>query len=642
MILEVRKIARSFGSKILMGLLVLTFGIWGVGDMLQKSNGNINVATVGDRDISLQEYKRDIYRETEKLKQTYGKQFTPEMLQAFDVERKVLQLLVDKNLLVLESKEIGLTVGDADVARNIRNNSSFFNDKGQFDKDKFENMLKVKGLSEKSFIQKLREDMAVNLLLGTISSAPTAPKKLAQTLLAARKEQRIVDIYTISSALVNAIASPNEKQLTDYYNSHVADFTAPEYRTISYVTITPDFAKKSMIIDKEKISEKDIEIAYHEREAEFKKSEQRAVEQLLFGSEEAAKKAYDSIIAGKKFEQVAKEAKILNVDSISLGMVEKSNIPEIAAEQVFSLKVGAITEAIKSPFGWHIFRVKEILPAATLPLSEVKDKISKDLEQLASENAMVNLSTKLDDAIAGGSNLNEIAKEFGLTVKKLPTIDKNGKLTNGELEKTLPKNKKFLDVAFKTDEKTESSLISGADGVSYMLRVESVQPEQLLSQEVVKSKLISAWTMQEKKQHLEQLANKVAQDFNSNAERVATINKYNIPAPKTLTIGRSNAASIKLPAKMLADIFSHQIGTQTNAFMQENGDYLVAVVKSIIPANFSDKDAAISAELSDINKQYQNLVQNEITEQYLRYLAKKHKVSINLSALNAAKEVSGE
>lgn len=642
MLVEFRQNARKFGSKLLMGLLIITFAIWGVGDMLRQSNDNVSVATVGGRSVSLQEYKRDVYRETEKLRQNFGKEFTPEMVKAFDIERQVLQRLIDKNLLALESKEIGFMVSDADVARNIRNNSAFFDEKGQFDKSKFENMLRVTGQTEKNFAQKMREDIAVSLLLNTITSAPAAPEKLAQTLLTARREQRVVDIYTISPTLVNAIPVPNDKQLTEYYNSHAAEFTAPEYRTISYVLLTPEFAKKSIAADKAKISEKDIETAYHEREAEFKKPERRKVDQLLFGSEEAAKKAYDAIASGKTFDQVAKDVKILNSNSISLGVVEKTNIPEVAAEQVFSLKLDAITTPVKSPFGWHVFRVSEILPAATLQLSEVKEKIAKDLEQSSSENAIVSLSNKLDDAIAGGSNLAEAAKDLGITVNKLPAIDKNGKLVTGEIEKTLPKNEKFVEVAFKTDEKTESSLIAGAGGTSYMLRVEAVQPERLLPQEELKNKLVSGWTMQEKKQHLEKLANKIADDFNSNAERVATVNKYNLPTPKTVTVNRKSATSLKLPAKMIAEIFTSLVGKTTTAFMQENGDYSIAVVKSIIPSNFSEKDATVSAELHDINKQYQGLVQKELSEQYLAYLAKKHRVSINLSALNALKEESSK
>ena len=112
MITKIRSIAKGIGSKILMGLLVLTFGVWGVGDMLRRGGSSVSVASVGDASIPVQEYAQGVYRETEKLKSIFGDKFTPEMAKNFGTPQRVLQQLIDKQLLIQEARAIGLRIGE--------------------------------------------------------------------------------------------------------------------------------------------------------------------------------------------------------------------------------------------------------------------------------------------------------------------------------------------------------------------------------------------------------------------------------------------------------------------------------------------------------------------------------------------------
>ncbi len=638
MLAKFRSVARGIGSKILMALLILTFGVWGVEDMMRQSSSNVTVATVGDIKISYLEYQRDLRNETEKLRQMLGKNATPEILKNLHIEPQVLQHMIDERLLKLESKKIGLQVSDEDVANNIRKNQAFLDDKGKFSKQNFELFLRSNGQTEKMYIEKTRDDMAVNLLLTPIISTNNIPENATKILLSSREEQRKIDVYTISSSLVSSTPNPDKNQLQEYYDSNIAEFTVPEYRTLSYILLTPEDAQKiSKKSDKNRLGEKDIETIYHERIDEFKKPERRKVDQLLFANEDIARKAYEAIRMGKSFEEVEKDSNILNPKTISLGLVEKSNILEAASEKVFSLDIGASSEPIQSSFGWHIFRIKEIVPAATQPLEEVRPLLEKDLEQQANENTLTDLSEKIDDAIAGGSTLNEVAKEFELKVMALSAINKNGKLLDGSIEKNILKDETFLDTAFKTDEKTESAMINAKDGSKYMLRVESINPEHVLPLEEVKAKLISAWITQEKKRKLAELAKTISVDFATASSRESTIKKYSLPPPNVMIISQKNndkKLPVEIPEQMIKDIFSKLSGGASNAFAQGNADsYSIAVIKEIISITHNEKDSKYNAIKSNIGTEYRNSMRDEIVAQYLRSLAKKHPISINEAAL---------
>lgn len=624
---------RSIGSKILLALLIITFGVWGIADIFTGRGGNATVASVVGEHITAEEYQRGVYRETEKLRAMLGKQFNPEMAKNFGIEPRVLQNLIDNRLLVLESKSMGLRVSDADVVRNIRTSQNFQGESGNFSKGQFEAMLKATGQTEKEFIQKMREDMAVKLLITTITENIPPPEHASAILLAARGEERTVDIYTITPALIKAPNAPNDDILKAFYDANAKDYTTPEYRKISYVTIAENSIKKTA-----EPSEAAIESAYKDRAEEFKKPERRKVSQLLFGNEDSAKKAYAEIKGGKTLEEIKKTAHILNPTSISLGLLEKANVPTDAAEQVFALKVGEITTPIKSAFGWHIFQVSEILPAATQPLAEVKAQIVSDLQKIESENALSKLSNQLEDAIASGASLADAAKEFGLKITSLPEIDKSGRLANGEVAKEIPVAEKFLEIAFKTDEKTESQLITGKAGISYILRVESIAPEHLQDFADVKAKLITGWTNQEKEKQLTSTAQKIAEEFANGSAREKSIKTYGLPVPSSVTVSRSKDATSKLPAPMVMDIFAKKIGGSTGAFVLPSGDFAIAVIKNITPAKLDEKNPKTASELADIKKQYNTSVQNEIIDEYLKHLAHKYKISVNLPALQIKNE----
>lgn len=642
MLTKFRSIANGVGSKILVGLLVLAFGVWGIEDMLRRPDSSVIVATVGDIKIPYSSYLKTLNNETDRMRQMLGGAATPQDLKNLALGPQVLKNMIDEQLLVMESRRMGFKVSDEDVANSIRKNPELHDDKGQFSKKNFEYLLRANGMTEKMYIEKTRENMAIKLLLSSVVSLATLPENAAQTLLASREEKRTVDVYTIPLSLITSVPEPKKEQLDEYYNSHIDEFTAPEFRTLSYVMITPEDAKKAAKSSNGTEASKDIETAYHERIDEFKKPERRKVEQLLFSTEDAARKASEDIKKGKTFEQISKEDTVLNQKAISLGLVEKSNVPEVAADKVFTLEVGAASEPIKSSFGWHIFRVTEIIPPTTQPLEEVRGLLEKDMEAQNNENILTDFSNKIEDSIAGGSTLAEIAKEFDLKVITMLPIAKNGKTANGTYEKDIPTDPKFMETAFKTEEKTESPLISVTGGNKFIVRVEKIDPQHVLAQDEVKSKVTAAWIEQEKQKQLAELANKIFTEFHNASSVEAVAKKYSLGVPSSMNVSQKNDVSEKsssdLPQRMIKDIFSRQAGKATGAFLQNNGSYAIAVVKNIIAADSNNKDPQYSAKISNIETEYKNDMNGEIVDEYLLLLAKKYPITRNEEALKVRVE----
>ncbi len=621
MLNQFRTFSSGIGAKLLMAFLIMTFAVWGVGDMLRSPGHKAAVATIGDTKITVGAYQRAVQQQTEKLRRAFGDKYSPDLLKNLNIEQQVMQSLVQDALLKQEAKKLQLIPGDSDIARSIRTTPAYQDGAGNFDKARFVAALNQSGMSEKNYIDQQRGEMATALLVNAIDSVQPSLPGAAALLYQARESRREITIYRLTPSLVSNIGEPKQADLEAYHTRNTALFTLPEYRSISYIVIKNDDVRK-----KATVTDKELRQAYEERLEDFRRPERRSVEQLLFSSEDKARAAYEQIKAGKSFADIAKSGDILNKDSVSLGKIERSHIIDAAQEEVFSIKDGETTAPIKSSFGWHIFRVKGIEAASVAPFEEAREQLRKELEIHAAENALGKLTNTLEDALAGGSTLKEAAAELGLTVQTIANIDRDGKTPEGA-QKTIPDLDRFLETAFKTDEKSESSLISSKGGMSYILRVDSATPERVRPLEDVKAAAIEGWKKEERLKRLEALATDIAKKLSDKSTREATLEKYDLSPAYNGEIKRSTHSSgdFDWPSALSQDAFSRKPGEATAPFlMLSSGDYAVAVVGEAASSDV----AADKTKIAEIDKELKMHVQSELFAQYLNYLVGKHPVSI--------------
>jgi len=635
MLNELRSLAGNLGAKLLLAFLVITFGIWGIGDMLRHNGRNVNIATVGDKNISLEEYQRSLRRETENVRQAIGENYSPEMLKTLDLPHHVLHDLVTQTLLKLESASLQIVPSDTDVVRRIRSNQRFQDSKGNFDKNIFEAFLRNNGISEKIYVDHLRQDIASGIIADTLMASVPLPETAVQTLYEARNQERTATLYILGTSSIPT-AKPDDAQVEAYYHAHENEFKAPEYRSISYVSFT-----NADVQAKATVSEDELKGAYQERIDEFKKPERRVVDQLIYDSEDKAKKAAAMLKAGTSFDQVAKTTPIINKNATSMGKTQRDQLVESAEDAVFSLPKDGFTDPIQSPFGWHIFRVTAIEPPATASFEESRAAIEKDLKQKSGEEALNKMANSLEDSLAGGSTLPEAAKEFGLTIHTVGPLDRAGRSPDDSPAKGLPEFDKFIDTAFKTEEKTESSLVSSKGGLNYLLRVDSITPAHLRNLAEVKSQATANLQRQELNKHMAALAEDLAKKFSvaSTREALITSDKLKISPVGPFKQSDQKSGELKLPQSLKADIFSHKPGESTSAYPLDNGDYAIAVVKDIIPADKSSKN---DKALADIREEIGNAARHEILEEYTRYLGGKYAITVNQSLLEAPSDNAAE
>ena len=107
-----------------MGFLVISFAIWGIGDMFRGFTRN-EVATIGGTEISIEQFRQYYSERLQQLGRQIGRPITPDDARARGLDRQLLGQLIAETTIDEQAKRLRLGASDADIAQRIANDPSF-------------------------------------------------------------------------------------------------------------------------------------------------------------------------------------------------------------------------------------------------------------------------------------------------------------------------------------------------------------------------------------------------------------------------------------------------------------------------------------------------------------------------------------
>src|SRR3954447_4338237 len=329
---------------VVMGVLIISFGVWGIADIF-KGFGQSTLATVGRTEISINEF-RQLY--TDKLQQIgrqFGRPLTMDQARAFGIDRQLLQQTIAEATLDEEARRLGLGQSDAETMRMIVNDPNFKGVGGNFDPQRFQALIRQFGFSEQRYVADQRRVSLRRQIAGTITAGLEPPKTMIEALSRFQNEQRSIEYVKLDAAHAGTIDPPSPETLAAYFEDHKTQFRAPEYRKVSFVTVTPDVIGKWS-----EVSDEDARKLFEQRRDQLGTPEKREVSQMVFPSVEEASAARNRLTSGLSFEDLAKE-RGLNASDLDLGLVAKSGILDPAiADASFSLPSGEVSQPVQGRF----------------------------------------------------------------------------------------------------------------------------------------------------------------------------------------------------------------------------------------------------------------------------------------------------
>ena len=390
---------------LLMAMLVLGLGGFGIENF---SGGGSSVAKVAGRQISADDYARQMQQQLNNMSQQFGQSINMEQARAMGLDRQVLIGLIDLTAQDAEADRLGLSVGDAVVASAITEMNAFKGVNGKFDRETYGALLRQRNMSEPRFESQLRDDMARQLLTGAIRGGFSSPAALTTHFQAWMGEHRDVSVLRLNEAdLETQIAPPSDADLQAWYQAHISQFTRPEAKTIAYAVIAPADLEAKVSLD-----EAALRAAYEQNIDHYVQPERRLVERLVFPDEASAKAASERIAAGGDFADEVR-TRGLSLDDIDLGDVSRTDLGP-AGDAVFALSEPGVTGVSQSSLGPAIFRVNAVLPAQETAFEAARAELEADQRAIAARKEIDAKVNTVEDSLAGGATIEDLAREQGM------------------------------------------------------------------------------------------------------------------------------------------------------------------------------------------------------------------------------------
>jgi len=624
-----RKSANTIFIKAFLGLLILSFAAWGIGDIFRGRAANTAVATVGDTEIPAEAFRAEFARELQRMSQVFGQQISREQGQAMGIGNLLVGRLVQTALINESARDLGLLVTDAHILDEIKHTPEFFNDAGQFDRNIFINILSRNGFSEDSYVARMRENISRQQYLGPIRDGALAPKQLVKALYAHAAEQRTAEVIRIEHANLLNVKTPSEDELAKYHKDNAANFMAPEYRTLTAIVL-----QGATIAEGIAVSEDDIQTAYNEREADYLTPETRTLRQVMTNDEASAKKAKLLLDSGKTIAEVVTEvgANPAMTDIGDFTTADASNLSPDIATAVFNLPKGGRSEALKSPLGWHVFEVVAIKPSVVKPLAEVHDELAKAVKMDRALTSLFDLSNKTEDLLGGGMTFEEAAQELGITATHIAAVDAQGFGVDGKPVQT-PYLTDITKEAFKLGEGQDSQMTEVADGNAFVVvRVDAITAPALRPLDSVKKQVAQAWDAKQRAEIAAKLA-KAVQDRLAAGEAASVVAQsigFTATVTKPFTRDGKGLETNALPASAIESLFTLKTGEVASA--EGTGAHTVARLLAITPATVDTGSSAYRA----VEKKAQTDMQSDLLSQLSVALEGSYGVTINQKAINDA------
>lgn len=591
---------------LLMGLLIVSFAFWGIGDVF-RGFGAQTVAKVGATEIRIDEYRRAFNDRLQDIGRQINRPFTPDQARAMGVDRQVLGELVAEAALNEKTRSMGLAVTDGIVRDRVMQFSGFKGPDGNFDPVRYQMLLRNNNFTEASFLAAEKRLAIRQQLLGALGAEVSPPKVLADAFFRLQSETRAIEYVRLTPAQAGTIPAPSEDELKKYFDTNKAAFRAPEYRTLRVLHLTPQSLIKDITI-----SDDDVKKTYEQIKERLTTPERRQLDQVTFASQDAAKAAADRLAKGDKLEAVAKE---LNLSIVPLGTLAKTDIVDApVAEAAFALAAGATSQPVAGRFGPVIVRAVKIEPSRTPPFEEISKALREDLQLRQAVQRVQALHDKIEDERGAGLTIEEIGKKMNLPVVSVEAVDRSGRKPDGTAVADLPSAETLLAAAFQAQKNVETDAIELRESRSTIwYEVIDIKPSRERTFEEAKASIEARWKDEQTGKKLTELAGEIQKKIDGGADFAAAA--PNLKVEKADKLNRASAVP-GLDVNTIARVFLTQKDKAGTGAPDGTSDRIVFRVTSIeIPA--AEPPAQLIQQLSqsieeDLQVQYVNRLQTQL------------------------------
>lgn len=488
-----------------LALIILPFAFFGIDSYFQSGSGGDSLATVGDYRISQNEFTQALRERQDMLQRMSGGRVDPSLLDSSELRFSVMDNLVQQRLLLMRAARANLTVTDRQIQDVIRDAEAFKED-GKFSYARYEELLKLQGMTPLIFEQRMRQDVIIDQATYAYTGSSFVSRAEAAQLLRISEQQREVSHFTLAADKFVPQVKLESDAAKKYYDSHQDEFRVPEQVRIEFVSLSAD----SLVAQMQPVAA-EVRKVYDENSRRYEVKESRQASHILItpeGGDAADAKKKAKAKADELYAQLKKNpksfadlAKKNSQDPGSaakggdLGFFERGAMVKPFEDAVFSMKAGEISPPVESEFGYHIIRLDTVRGGKSKSFEEARPEIEAEMKKQLASRKFAELA----------ENFSNILFEQPDSLKPAADLIKVQPQTSGWIARTgtdnaMLGNPKMLQAVFSEDvlkNKRNTEAIEVAPGVLVGARVAEHKPASIQPFDQVSGALVKKLTLQQ-------------------------------------------------------------------------------------------------------------------------------------------------
>lgn len=562
MLSEIRDRATGWIAYVIVGIIIIPFAFWGVNEYFAGGE-DVVVATVGDAEIQQADYRRELDNRRAQMRRMLGENFQPELANSPAFKRGVLEDLITRRLLDQHADEQGYRVGDELLAERIRSNPRFqLND--QFSPDAYRSAVAQMGLNEAGFEAAFRRQIVLEqVAAGVRESAFVTPEQSERLLELLLQERRFDHAVLEAAEFIDGI-EVSDAEIRTEYEENPDRYRTPERMRLEYVELSVDELAASISVD-----EAEIQQAYEREQDRFTTDPVRHASHILIetGSgadeeerREALEKArglLDQIRDGADFAELAKEHSDDPGSAAKggdLGRIESGSMVEPFEEALFALdSEGAVTDPVRTRFGFHLIKLTEYEPAEVKPLEEVREQLVREERTRQAEAQFLDQAeTFRNISYEQPQSLEPVVEQLDLEIQSTDWFTRNQ--GTGIAEEPQVREAAFSDDVYS--EGLNSQAIELDINSLVVVRVLDKEPASVRPLDEVRTDIEAQLERRKAQQHVDSLGPAIVEELQSGSNWRSVMDEYGLSA-ETITWSRGRSRGTDGPHPALVDaVFS--------------------------------------------------------------------------------------
>jgi peptidyl-prolyl cis-trans isomerase D len=585
MLQKIRDKAQGWIAWAIVILISIPFALWGIQSYLGIGSEPL-AATVNGVEITERSLESQFQRFRQQLRDQLGSAYRPDLFDDSRIRKEVLNRMIREEVLQQASHEMGLRAANSMVQATILG-MSMFHKEGRFDQQTYDRSLRLQGLSPAAFEDRVRKALVAEQLAQAIENGVFVTQREVSDNLRLQKQTREFSYFIIPAADYRVDEAVSDEEVKTYYATHENAFISPEKAKVEYILLDATTIGETVTVNEDLLQGfyEDNQDQYgipEQRQASHiliqvaQDAEQTAVDEAKAKIEELAEK----IAQGESFAELAKQHSQdpgSAPEGGDLGYFGKGTMDPAFEGAVFALEEGAVSEPVRSSFGFHLIKLTGTKPSSVKPFEEARADVEKGYRQAEGEKLYFEMAEQLANlSYDDPTSLEPAATGLGLSIGQSEWLTRNHK--SGALA-----NPKVLSAVFSNDvlqERNNSDLIEIDGTSSVVVRVLDYQEASVLPIEEVRDQIVETLSKQKAEEQAGAEAEKRLAEISADNPLMQAAGSYEVTGP--LTVNRNNR---EIPPALSSALFRTKKPQQgeisSGSAKLAQGDFAVFVLSKV-------------------------------------------------------------